>query len=92
MEVSLSPDQQAFVRHAIESGRLKNEEQAIREALSLWEERERRRVEILSAVAAADNSLSRGEGRLITKDSILELAKDTKRRGRMNSVQEKPSW
>jgi Arc/MetJ-type ribon-helix-helix transcriptional regulator len=35
MEVKLTPDQQAFVREAIESGRLKREEDAVREALAL---------------------------------------------------------
>jgi putative addiction module CopG family antidote len=44
MKVELTPDQQAFVRQAIESGRLRGEEDAVREALSLWEERERRRL------------------------------------------------
>ena len=31
------PDQKAFVRQAIESGRLNREEEAVQEALSLWE-------------------------------------------------------
>jgi len=35
------PDQRAFVRQAIDSGRLLREEDAVKEALSLWEERER---------------------------------------------------
>lgn len=41
MEVRLTPDQEAFVRQAIESGRLPRAEDAVEEALSLWEERER---------------------------------------------------
>jgi len=41
MEVQLTQDQKAFVRQAIESGRLRTEEDAVKEALSLWEERER---------------------------------------------------
>ncbi|HYW39660.1 MAG TPA: hypothetical protein VE957_16235 [Terriglobales bacterium] len=40
-----APDQKAFVRQAIESGRLHREEDAGQEALSLWEERERTRAE-----------------------------------------------
>ncbi len=91
MEVTLTPDQQAFFRHAIESGRLKNKEQAIQEALSLWEERERRRAELLSAVGAADTSLRQNEGRVISEDSILDLAEDIKRRGRAHSAGEKHS-
>ena len=82
MEVHLTPDQEAFVRQAIESGRLLREEDAVKEALSLWEERERTRAEILSAVDEAEASLARGEGRVITQESMRELAEDVKRRGR----------
>ena len=82
MEVNLTPDQKAFVRHAIESGRLQREEDAVREALSLWEERERTRAEILAAVDEAETSLARGEGRTITHESMRELAESVKQRGR----------
>jgi len=82
MEVQLTPDQQAFVRQAIESGRLHRAEDAVREALSLWEERERTRAEILAAVDEAEASLARGEGRSITRASMSELAEEVKRRGR----------
>ena len=82
MEVDLTPDQSAFVRHAIETGRLHRPEEAVREALSLWEERERRRAEILAAVDAAKASLAAGKGRIITEDSMRQLADEVKRRGR----------
>jgi putative addiction module CopG family antidote len=82
MEVNLTPDQKAFVRHAIESGRLQHEEDAVREALSLWEERERTRAEILAAVDEAETSLAGGEGRTITQESMRELAESVKQRGR----------
>lgn len=82
MEVSLTADQKDFVRRAIESGRLTREEDAVREALSLWEERERKRVEILSAIDEAEASLVKGEGREITSNSARQLANDLKRRGR----------
>jgi putative addiction module CopG family antidote len=82
MEVQLTPDQQAFVRQAIESGRLRREEDAVKEALSLWEERERSRAEILAAVDEAEASLARGEGRSLTQDSMRELAEGVKQRGR----------
>jgi Arc/MetJ-type ribon-helix-helix transcriptional regulator len=82
MEVKLTPDQKAFVRDAIESGRLKREEEAVQEALILWEELERTRAEILAAVDEADASLARGEGRLITQQSMLDLAAEVKQRGR----------
>jgi putative addiction module CopG family antidote len=82
MEVNLTPDQKAFVRQAIESGRLLREEDAVKEALSLWEERERTRAEILAAVDEAETSLAHGDGRIITQESMRELAEDVKRRGR----------
>ena len=82
MEVQFTPDQKAFVRQAIESGRLRREEDAAKEAFSLWEERERTRAEILAAVDEAEASLARGEGRMITEESMRELAGQVKRRGR----------
>ena len=80
MEVQLTPDQKAFVRQAIESGRLHREEDAVQEALSLWEERAR--AEILAAVDVAEVSIARGEGRPITQDSMRQLAGEVKQRGR----------
>lgn len=82
MEVHLSPDQKAFVRQAIESGRLQREEDAVQEALSLWEERERKRAEFLATLHDAKASLARGEGRIITQASMHELAEEVKQRGR----------
>ena len=54
----------------------------MKEALSLWEERERTRAEILVSVDEAEASLARGEGRTITQESMRELADEVKRRGR----------
>ena len=90
MEVTLTPDQQAFVRQAIESGRLNHAEDAVREALALWEERERRRLEILAAVDEAEASLARGEGRTLTDESMKAFFEDIKRRGREGLAVEKP--
>jgi putative addiction module CopG family antidote len=82
MEVQLTPDQKSFVRQAIESGRLGREEDAVKEALSLWEERERRRWEILASVDRAEVSLARGEGRRVTTpEEVKQLADDIRRRG-----------
>ena len=80
MNVELTPDQRAFVERAIESGRFSREEEAVREALALWEERERRRLEILAMVDEADASLARGEGIPITEESMKALAEDIKQR------------
>jgi len=37
MNVELTPDQRAFVQKAIDSGRFTREEEAVKEALALWE-------------------------------------------------------
>jgi Arc/MetJ-type ribon-helix-helix transcriptional regulator len=91
MEVHLTPDQKAFVRQAIESGRLNREEDAVQEALSLWEERERTRAEILTAVDVAEASIARGEGRTITQESVRQLADEVKQRGRRRLAAEESS-
>lgn len=82
MDVQLSADQKAFVRLALETGRLHREEDAVEEALLMWEERERARAEILASVEKAEASALHGEGRAITQESMRELANDVKQRGR----------
>jgi len=82
MEVELTHDQQALIRQAIAAGRLHNPQEAAKEAFSLWEERERRRAEILASVDIAEASIARGEGRVITEESMRQLARDVSRRGR----------
>ncbi len=82
MEVRFTEDQKGFVRQAIESGRYNREEDALEEALSLWESRERRRAEILAAVDQAEASFARGEGRRVTTpEETARLTEDIKRRG-----------
>jgi len=81
MEVHLTPDQKAFIQNAICSGRFAREEDAVREALALWEERERKRAEFLATLDDAAVSLDRREGIPITQESMRELAGEVKRRG-----------
>jgi Arc/MetJ-type ribon-helix-helix transcriptional regulator len=88
MEVQLSPDQKALARHAIETGRIHHEEEVVQEALALWESRERTRSEVLAMVDAAEASLARGEGRVITEQSMSELADQVKQRGRTRFMAE----
>jgi hypothetical protein len=63
----------------------------VKEDISLWEERERTRAEILAAVDEAEASLARGEGRVITRESMRELAAEVKRRGRERLAAEQKS-
>ena len=88
MEVHLRADQKAFVQQAIENGRIHRAEDAVQQALSLWEERERTRAEIQASVDAAEASLAGGEGRIITPESMRELAADVKKRGRARLADE----
>ena len=82
MEVELSPDQEALIRDAVASGRVARPEDAVQEALHMWEERERRRTEILGAVDRAESSVAAGKGRTIKRpDEALRLANDVKLRG-----------
>ena len=82
MDVQLTPDQKAFAQQAIQAGRIRHEEEAVREALALWENRERTRSEILATLDTAEASLDRGEGRVITEQSMIDLAHDVKQRAR----------
>ena len=78
----MTPDQKALARHAIESGRIDREEEAVQEALAMWEERERTRSEMLNSLDSAEDSLVLGEERLITRQSMADLAGEIKQRGR----------
>ncbi|MGA2741146.1 MAG: hypothetical protein ABSG65_27365 [Bryobacteraceae bacterium] len=88
MEVQLTSDQRAFARRAVESGRFQDEEGAVQEALALWEERERRRVAFLETLNDCRAALARGEGRVITQESMRELAAEVRERGRARLIAE----
>jgi Arc/MetJ-type ribon-helix-helix transcriptional regulator len=82
MELHFTPDQEALIRQGIEAGRFHGKEDAVQEAMSLWEERERRRLEILAAIEQAEASFARGEGRRITtREEVTQLTEDIRRRG-----------
>jgi len=82
MEIRLTPDQEAFIRQAIDAGRIARPEDAATQAMALWEERERRRAEILARIDEAEAALARDEGTVITPETMDRLAEDVKRRGR----------
>lgn len=81
MQIELTAEADEFIRRAIETGRHRRVEDAVREALELWIERERRRDELLAALDVAEAELARGEGIEITKESMRQLAKDVHERG-----------
>jgi Arc/MetJ-type ribon-helix-helix transcriptional regulator len=83
MQIELTIEQREFIRHAIDAGRLRAPEDAVREALDLWIEQERCRAELLAAIDEAEASLAREEPLPITAESMRALAEDVKRRGRL---------
>ena len=91
MDIQLTPDQKAFARQAIETGRIHHEHEAVQEALSLWEERERTRAEMIAMLEDSRASLARGEGRIITEQSMIDLAKAVNSRGRARLAAEQAS-
>ncbi len=82
MEILLTPDQKAFIRQAIERGRLNREEDAVQEALLLWEERERARVELLAALDQDEADLEAGRYSDYTDETLPRLADELKREAR----------
>lgn len=88
MNVLLTPDQKAFARRAIESGRIHSEEDAVQEALALWEERERQRAEFILTLDSARSAIERGEGYSVTKEAMEQLARGVKERGRARLLAE----
>jgi Arc/MetJ-type ribon-helix-helix transcriptional regulator len=91
MQIDLTPEQQDFVRQAVESGRFACAEDAVPTALTLWVERERRRAEILAAIDAARASIARGEGIEITEEDMRVLAEEIKQLGRAQLATENQS-
>jgi putative addiction module CopG family antidote len=91
MEVTLTSDQEAFIRQAIDAGRLRHADEAVKEALLLWEDRERRRTDLLMAIDEAEASIAGGEGIEITRESMTELAVRVKQRGRARLLAEQQS-
>ena len=82
MEVQFTPEQEAFIRLAIASGRLHRPEEAVQQALSLWERQERNRVEILAALDEAEADLQTGQFSDYTDASLPLLAEQLKAEAR----------
>ena len=73
MEIRPSPHQEALIRQAVEEGRFEHPEDAVKEALALWEQRELARAEFRDTLDEAEASLARGEGTEITRELMRKL-------------------
>jgi putative addiction module CopG family antidote len=81
MEIELTPEQNSFIHLGIEQGRFRHVEDAVKDALALWETRERARIELLASLDVAEQSLDAGEGSSYTAETIHELARGVERQG-----------
>jgi putative addiction module CopG family antidote len=84
MELILTPDQEAFIRQGISSGRYRSAEDAVREALQRWEEAERARAELLASFDGAEAEVDTGQYIDYTDESLPELAETLKLEARMS--------
>ncbi|MFI4981392.1 MAG: hypothetical protein ACHQIO_13680 [Nevskiales bacterium] len=91
MQITLTPEQEAFVQKAIKAGRIDRPEDAVTEALLLWEERELLRSELIAGLDEARASIARGGGRIITQESMQTLAEEAKQRLRSRLAKEQPT-
>jgi putative addiction module CopG family antidote len=82
MEVQVTADQEAFIRRAIASGRYQNAEEALRDAMARWEEDERARLALLSALDEAEADLASGDFADYDDSGLTELAADLKSEAR----------
>lgn len=82
MEVSLTPGQEALIQRAIEQGRYRSAEEAVRDALARWEEREHQRIDLTTGIGRAETELNSGCYRDYTDDTLPLLAEELKREAR----------
>ncbi|MGH9430532.1 MAG: ribbon-helix-helix domain-containing protein [Terriglobia bacterium] len=90
MEVQLTPDQEALIREAVDSGRYANVEDAVRHAMSRWEESERARLELLAVLDEAEADLQGGRYIDYSDAALPRLADELKREGRDLRQREQP--
>ena len=67
---------------AVRSGRYRNAEDAIRDAIARWEEDERSRVETIAAIDEGLADLEAGRSSDYTDSTLSELAEELKAEGR----------
>jgi putative addiction module CopG family antidote len=83
MQFTPTPDQEAFIRQAIASGRYRTPEDALRDAMARWEESERARTELLAAFEEAEADLEVGQYADYTEATLPQLAQELKREARL---------
>jgi len=85
MQVQLTPEQTSFVDMGVQEGRFRDPEEAVRQALALWEKRERARAELLASLDLAEQSLDAGEGETYSAETLHELVQSVKQHGHVRA-------
>jgi antitoxin ParD1/3/4 len=75
MNVTLTPELEAMVRHRVASGRYPSASEVIHEALRLLEERDRLR-ELRASLARADEQIDRGDAVEWTPELLERLSQE----------------
>jgi hypothetical protein len=74
MEMRPASDQTTFVRSTLQAGGTEGRKGSAQEAIALWEDRERRRIEFRSSLVRARGAQARMEGREIAKHALRQLS------------------
>jgi putative addiction module CopG family antidote len=82
MQIELTPAQNSFIDIGIQEGRFRDREEAVKQALALWEARERSRIELLTSLDAAEQALDRGEGEDYSPDNLGSLVEAVRDHGK----------
>ena len=89
MEVNLTPRQEVLIQRAIEQGRYRSAEEAVRDAMARWEERERQRIDLTTGIGRAETELKSGSYSDYTDDTLPLLAEELK--GEAREMRASPS-
>ena len=82
MEIELTPEQDSLVNLGIEQGRFQRREDAVKDAMSLWERRERARIELVAEIDAGDSCPEEEDIVLDSDEALDAFFEDIKQRGR----------
>lgn len=93
MQFEPTPDQQAFIELAVASGRYRNAEDAVRDAMTRWEADERTRMELMAALEQAEADLEQGAYTEYGAESLPQLADELKQEARAGRrTNSRPKW
>ena len=82
MEIELTPEQSDFIRVGLDQGRYSRAEDAVQDALELWVNRERARLELLAEIDAGDACPESDDIILESDEDIDAFVEGVKQRGR----------